>query len=189
MNPPARTSIFRLARYLGVGMLVLAAWPTLAGAAESMKDVFVTNTTANPVPVRGLGTQQVAGSVQVSNFPAVQSVQGSVEVSNLPSGHALRHGDGVATNNGQTNAVLPNDLVLTDLVVTYLGGNDSICEAALVEQTGTQNQGVLWFYPGIDNKTEQFHFQSGITRTADGWYVGTNSDCNLRVFWSGYTAP
>lgn len=184
-----RSAIGRLARYVGIGLLGIAVLPTVATAADQAKDVIVANTTAAPVPVKGVGTFQVGGSVAVSNLPAVQNVTGSVEVSNFPGGEELRHGDGYAINNGATDTVLPNDIVLTDLVVTYLGGQATLCEAALAETTtGQQAKGVLWFYPGVDDRTVQFHFESGLERTSDSWSVATNSQCTLRVFWSGYTA-
>jgi hypothetical protein len=83
-------------------------------AADQLFNVFVTNTSANPVPVSGTltvtspaasplavheantdangnikvreqGTVQVGGSVSVSNLPSTQPVSGTVDVGNFPT--------------------------------------------------------------------------------------------------------
>jgi hypothetical protein len=47
--------------------------PTAAGAAtETLKDVFVRNTTANPVPVTPVGSTVIEGTVNVGSLPAVR---------------------------------------------------------------------------------------------------------------------
>jgi len=55
----------------------------LAGSALAAdKDVVVTNTAANPVPV--------TGTVNVANLPATQNVSGTVSVGNLPATQDVR---------------------------------------------------------------------------------------------------
>lgn len=167
----------RFARYVIGSFLVLAAMPTFAGAGEAIKNVFVNNTAANPVPVQGIGTQQVSGSVEVSNLPAVQR---------------LRHGVGFVSRDPRNNVVLPNDVVLTDLVITQLAGSTApVCEVALYEQRGTELNGMQFLYPSTDQRTVELHFVSGLTLPAgaDGWGVVVNNECVLKVLWSGYALP
>ena len=59
-----------LALALSGGSLLLSATP--ASQALSDKDVFVTNTTANPLPVAVQGTAAVTGNVNVANSPTVK---------------------------------------------------------------------------------------------------------------------
>ena len=47
--------------------------PGISTAADTFKEVFVTNSTANPVPVQAQGTTQVAGSVDVRTDPSARS--------------------------------------------------------------------------------------------------------------------
>lgn len=166
----------RFARYLIAALLVLAAMPTFASAGEAIKNVFIENTAADPVPVQGIGTQQVSGNVQVSNLPAVQQ---------------LRHGSGVVHRDPRTLVELPSDIVLTDLVITNLGSEAPICEVALYEQRGTDLQGIQFLYPTEEVRTAELHFVSGLTlaQDAQGWGVAVNNECLLKVLWSGYTAP
>lgn len=167
----------RLARYTAAAVLILAAVPTFAGAGEAFKSVFVENTAENPVPVQGVGTQQIAGAVQVSNLPATRQ---------------LRHGWGHAHRNPSTDVMIPNDVVLTDLVITRLHAPEtSFCETALFEQRGTTHDGMQFVYSTHEDRTQQLHFESGLTLPdgADGWGVALNSDCVIKVLWSGYTLP
>ncbi len=66
------------------GSLLLSASP--GTKASSDKDVVVTNTSGDPVPVVTQGTTNVAGSVSVSNTPTV-NIDGTpnVNVANLPA--------------------------------------------------------------------------------------------------------
>jgi hypothetical protein len=60
-------------------VLLLTGWDS--AVASQISNVFVTNTSANPVPV--------SGSVSVSNLPATQPVSGTVNVGNLPSSQTI----------------------------------------------------------------------------------------------------
>jgi hypothetical protein len=62
---------------LGLAGAALLGPPGVAVAAKVVQDVFITNTSANPVPV--------AGTVDVGNLPASQEVTGTVDVGNLPA--------------------------------------------------------------------------------------------------------
>jgi hypothetical protein len=97
---------------LVIAILLIGGWGT--AAADQLFNVFVTNTSANPVPVSGTltinnppaspvpvnetntdangnikvheqGTVQVGGNVAVSNLPATQPVSGTVNVGNFPA--------------------------------------------------------------------------------------------------------
>jgi hypothetical protein len=57
---------------------------------------------------------------------------------------------------------------------------------ALFEQDGTAHNGTMFFYLTEDDRTEQLHLESGLTNGADGWGIGVNSDCTVKVLWSGY---
>jgi len=64
---------------LAIGAVVLLglSMPGVAGAADSLKEVIVKNDAANPVPVTGVGTTSVQGTVDIGNRP-------SVDVANSP---------------------------------------------------------------------------------------------------------
>lgn len=79
-----RKSTRALGIVLGATILI-AAIPSLAGAAAQLSEVLVKNTTADPVPTRAVGPTEVAGNVAVSNLPSTQQVAGAVSVSNLPA--------------------------------------------------------------------------------------------------------
>jgi hypothetical protein len=97
---------------LVIAILLVSGWGT--AVADQLNNVFVTNTSANPVPVSGTltinnppasplavretntdangnikvdeqGTVQVGGSVSVSNLPGTQPVSGTVNVGNFPA--------------------------------------------------------------------------------------------------------
>ena len=107
---------------LSLEILVLVAIFALGGfaapaMAAQLQQVFVTNTSANPVPVSGTvnvgnlpATQQVSGSVNVGNLPATQnvnvtggSIQATQQVSNVFKAtgfHAVDFADGDELNLG-----------------------------------------------------------------------------------------
>lgn len=63
----------KLLAALGGVVGVLFLLPGISTAAESFKDVFVTNTPANPVPTQAQGTTHVAGSVDVRTGPEARA--------------------------------------------------------------------------------------------------------------------
>ena len=66
---------------LGGIAAVLFLMPQVSTAADSLKNVFVTNDTAHPVPTLAQGTTQVGGSVSVDGSV---DVNGSVDVGTGP---------------------------------------------------------------------------------------------------------
>lgn len=73
-----------LAVALSGGSLLLSAAPTTQALSD--KDVVVTNTTANPVPVVTQGTTNIAGGVSVTNTPNVNVANSPfVQLSNSAS--------------------------------------------------------------------------------------------------------
>jgi hypothetical protein len=74
-------------------VLLVTGWDS--AVASQISNVFVTNTSADPVPV--------SGSVAVSNLPATQPVSGTVDVGNLPSSQTV---------NGSVSPAAPTTPVL-----------------------------------------------------------------------------
>lgn len=66
---------------LGGAAVVLFLLPGISSAADALKDVFVNNDTAHPVPVAAQGTTQVGGTVGVSG---TVTVGGAVDVRTGP---------------------------------------------------------------------------------------------------------
>ncbi len=179
--------MLRAARYILAGVVVLAALPSLAVAGEAMKDVFITNTPDDPVPVQGVGTQQISGNVEVSNLPATQRVNGSVQIASPD----LRSGGGYAFRGAGGDVFLPDDIVLTDLVLTLISPAPAptVCEVAFFEDPGAGDlQSVVGFFPTTEDRTEQLHLESGLM-PRPGWGIGVNTDCVVQVFWTGFTLP
>jgi hypothetical protein len=70
----------------GVLLGILIA-PPVSTAAESFKDVFVTNDTDHPVPTVAQGTTQVGGTVNIGNAPTVNV--GSNPADRVPYQHRV----------------------------------------------------------------------------------------------------
>ena len=70
------TGIRGRARAAAIGMACIAVGaafgPTLATAATSFKEVFVTNGDDSPVPTKAIGSTQVKGTVNVGNTPSIR---------------------------------------------------------------------------------------------------------------------
>jgi len=100
---------------LSGGSILLSGSPA-SRAQSGGKDVVVTNTTANPVPVAVQGTANIAGSVSVSNTPSVNVANSpTVQLNNSASNPlSVRDVDNPAEHAYQTTILLtfgshPND--------------------------------------------------------------------------------
>ena len=76
-----------------------------SAVADAITQVFVTNDNAHPVPVRGVGSFVVGGSVKVSNLPAVQRVTGTVDVGNFPAPPAVQAVTGTVQDGNPVSTV------------------------------------------------------------------------------------
>lgn len=196
-------SLKRTFSVLGIGVLALAAAPTVVTAAEKIQQVFITNTDADPVPVQGVGTQQVGGTVNVGNLPAVQQVGGTVNVGNLPgtqevSGAVevtnLPQGSAPVNDNGSISLesalprsmVIPDDVVLTDVVIERTSVSDADpCEVWLYKDQDGFRDVMMFFRPSLAQPFKELHLESGFHGGDErGFFV--NSDCRARIFWTGY---
>jgi len=117
---------------LRIGVLLLAAGfaagslfgPTIVTAAQNIRDVFVVNTSSDPVPV--------SGTVNVGNLPATQPVSGTVNVGSMPTPAPVSEGvtQSGTTSPGQsaTVQVITNVVAVTfwsdGLAYMIIGGND-----------------------------------------------------------------
>ena len=159
--------------------LALAALPSVAVAADAIKDVFVTNTAQNPVPVRGIGPQQVTGSLEVSNLPAAQQLVSS-------------RGGIYKKLAGELSMTISPNVILTDLVITRSpASSDPICQVEVVRMDSPETATSVFYtlFPSETDSTEQLHLESGLLVSPEGWRVRTVSSCTLHAFWSGYRVP
>lgn len=102
-KPLRRTrTVVGLMAALALGGLIFGG--TGAQAASAILNVFITNDTAHPVPVRGVGTQAVTGSVTVGNLPATQPVSGSVKTTSEDYTQTLYEGTLCGEDRPQGNA-------------------------------------------------------------------------------------
>ena len=139
------------------------------------------------MPVQPVGTQQVEGTVAVSNLPETQKITGTVRLADFVPD--LRSGNGYAMRGLGGDVLLPDDILLTDLVVTLVSSETGICEVPLFEDPGAGDlQSVVGFVLTTDNTTEQLHLESGLM-PRPGWGVAVNGNCVIQVFWSGTTLP
>jgi len=77
-----------LAVAMSGGSLLLSAAPTTQALTD--KDVVVTNTTANPVPVSVQGATAITGDVNIANTPSVNVANSpTVQINNSPSSPLL----------------------------------------------------------------------------------------------------
>ena len=150
----------KLLFFAGAAFLLSMSMPASSFAADAFKDVIVRNTVANPVPV------QVTGEAP-----------------------QLRHGDQVIGPPGgeaPRDAVIPPDVVLTDLVVTRARGDADSCNVALFEDRAGNFVSLAHLFPTIADASRSLHFVSGLRTTANRLAVAVNNDCYILVLWSGY---
>lgn len=169
----------------------VAFGPSFAGAAENLKDVFVANTAANPIPTSAVGTTEVAGSVEVSNLPAVQAVSGSVNVGNLPAAPTLRRGTGsISLEAGLPRSTdIPHGVVVTDIRLerAAFADDDPVCQVWVSNNDGGSFGPLAIMRPSAAEPVDELHFETGVLSAA-GSTLGlfANSDCRTRYLWTGY---
>lgn len=157
----------------GVALGLLTA-PGMALAAQ-ITQVWVSNDVAHPVPVQGVGTQQVAGSVSVSN---------------LPANPTPRRGQGLLMGSSPT-VTLPAGVVVTDVSYFDNGGCQGGQRVRLqVGEPGAADSYTYDFVPGYGR--DELHLQSGLRSTSDAPVTVTERSftsptCIEYVNWSGYT--
>jgi len=202
MKNPKIYFIALLGLVLSGGSLLLNTSP--GATASSDKDVVVTNTSGNPVPVVTQGTTNVAGSVSVSNTPSV-NINGTpnVNVANfhtqVPFHQTLNfdvgsgRDDFFATEAGKTTFVRS----LTAIVRVPTGKviEDASVEIGYVPQTPTQ----VWLAPvktwenqqGVDqyviNHVVDVRIPGGVLVQFNVALVGGEAAGHTTITFFGYT--
>lgn len=169
----------------------VAFGPSFAGAADNLKDVFVANTAADPVPTAAVGTTNVAGSVAVSNLPAVQAVSGTVNVGNLPTAATLRRGTGsISLEAGFPRSTdIPHGVVVTDIRLerAAFADDDPVCQVWVSNNEGGSFGPLAIMRPSAAEPVDELHFETGILSSESGSLgLFANSDCRTRYLWTGY---
>ncbi len=133
--------------------------------------------------------------VEIVNLPL--SIMGVVSVENLPLDETannlrttsprdnLRDGKGSLNLGSNRELPIPEGVVLTDFVLDYVDGDN--CWIGLYSQDNEFFDFLFNLRPSADDTRIEMHFESGISSTAEreiGFFM--NSDCQARVFWTGY---
>lgn len=169
--------------------------------------VVVTNAASQPVPVAGAvqvtGTAQVAGSVTVSNLPAVQNVA----VTNAPAVQEIagtvtvaspepRWGQALVQSlNGTVHVEhIPVDVRLTDIVatLTHTGSGGGTCIVVLNEYRADNTHARYMLAYAMSHESKQSfdtHWNTGIAAN-NGNHFGlaiNGGNCGVDLIWSGTT--